>query len=250
MSKNLLLWISAFVIVFLFTLVRPYIRGEQPVSGTIGIEGKKISYLFPREWEAGTDLKFLIRNDNPKVTGYYVINLPDGKKVKKELTVGKEELIGVLPAAKPGESVDYTVFLKYDDKQTQIPYNTTLTTVFTGKVSLIIKIFYPLMLFILSLLAVRGGLEFFNEEGRYKLYTIFTAGAAVCLSFIIVPVRNLLLIAPPAGTIPPPGDMFTAETFFYSVLWVLVSILVFFNIKPGFTLLVGSMFTLAGLLFI
>lgn len=244
MSKNGILWISATVIVIVFYLGRPLLRGDQPVSGTIGIEGKKITYLFPVEWETGEDISFMIRNDNPKVTGYYRWKSSSGKKGQAELIKKEKELSGKIPAPPPGSDVKWSVVLRFGEKETTIPYSTEVTTRVTGKVSIIIKVLYPLILFIGALFAVRGGLEFFNPQAKPRLYTIFTTIFFICLGFFVIPVKNFMLSAPPPGVLPAAGDMFTFESMFYPGLWIVVSILVFFRVKPGSMLLTGGILTL------
>lgn len=250
MSKNGILWTVAVVVVIVFSLAQPLLKGTQPLSGTIGIEGKKITYLFPKEIESGQDYQFLIRNDNPKVTGYYIYQILGAKPVKKELTAGEGELSGTIPSQAPGSVVSYSVFLRYGDKETQIPYKTTLQTGFTGKVSIIIKVIYPLFLFLGLLFASRSGLEYFNPAPKFKLYTIFTTIFFICLGFFIIPVKNFMYLAPAPGVVPGPASMFTMESIFYPLHWISVSILVFFRIKPGEVLLAGSLLTFAGYIFL
>lgn len=249
MNKNGILWISALVLVIVFYLGRPLLRGEQPVSGTIGIEGKKITYLFPVEWEAGEDISFMIRNDNPKVTGYYKWKDSEGRSGKMELSKNDRELTGEIPAPRPGSDVKWSVFLRYGDRETNIPYNTEVTTRITGKVSIIIKVLYPLLLFIGALFAARSGLEYFNPQAKFRLYTIFTTIFYICLGFFVIPVKNFMILAPAPGVIPAAGDMFTLESIFYPALWIAVSILVFFRIKPGLSLLAGGIVTLLFMIF-
>ncbi len=244
MNKNGILWISATVIVIVFYLGRPLFRGEQPVSGTIGIEGKKITYLFPVDWETGEDITFMIRNANPTVTGYYKWRSSDGKQGKAELVKKDKELSGKIPAPPPGSEVRWSVALRFGDKETTIPYGTEVTTRITGKVSIIIKILYPLFIFIGALFAVRGGLEYFNPQAKPRLYTIVTTIFYICLGFFVIPVKNFMLLAPGPGVLPAVGDMFTFESLFYPGLWIVVSTLVFFRVKPGLMLLSGGIVTL------
>jgi len=246
MSKNGILWTVAAVVVLVFSLAQPLLTGAQPVSGTIGIEGKKISYYFPREVESGEDYQFLIRNDNQKVTGYFLYQMKDGKEIKKELKISEGTLTGVIPSQAPGSLVSYTVFLRYGDKETQIPYKTTVQTGFTGKVSIIIKVIYPFFLFLGLLLACRGGLEYFNPTPKFKLYTIFTTIFFICFGFFIVPVKNFMLLAPAPGVVLEPSAMFNLESLFYPLFWIIISILVFFRVKSGLVLLAGSILTIAG----
>lgn len=244
MNKNGILWVSATVIVIVFYLGRPLLRGGQPVSGTIGIEGKKITYLFPVEWETGEDISFMIRNDNPKVTGYYKWRSVDGKEDKAELVKKDKELSGKIPAPPPGSEVKWSVVLRFGDKETSIPYSTEVTTRVTGKVSIIIKVLYPLLLFIGTLFAVRGGLEYFNPHAKFRLYTIFTTIFFICLGLFVIPVKNFMLLAPGPGVLPAAGDMFTLESLFYPGLWIVVSTLVFFRVKPGLMMLCGGILSL------
>lgn len=244
MNKNGILWISALVLSTVFYLGRPLLRGEQPVSGTIGIDGKKITYLFPVQWETGEDISFMIRNDNPAVTGYYKWRGTDGKSGTSQLVKKDQELTGKIPAPPPGSEVKWSVFLKWGDKETSIPWKTEVTTLITGKVNIIIKILYPLLIFIGALFAARSGIEFFNPAAKFRLYTIFTTIFYICLGLFVIPVKNFMLLAPAPGVIPSAGAMFTLESIFYPALWVVVSVLVFFKVKPGLSLLAGGIITL------
>ncbi|MBK6681344.1 MAG: hypothetical protein IPG53_15675 [Ignavibacteriales bacterium] len=62
-----------------------------------------------------------------------------------------------------GTKIKYSVFLRYGDKTTQVPYNTEITTLVTGKTGIIID---TIPLYALSgvLLAVRAGSEYFNPN--------------------------------------------------------------------------------------
>ncbi len=250
MNKNAILWIVSAVIIFVFGLAHSVVNQNFPISGTIGIEGKKITYLFPKTTQADEPYSFIIRNDHPSVTGYFIFDAGNGKKEKVELKKDKELLTGIIGELPPGTKINYSVFLRYGDKTTQVPYNTEVTTLVTGKTGVIIDTLYPFMLFLGLLLAVRGGLEYFNPNPKFRLYALMPAMVFICFGFFVIPVKNFLLLAPPPGVILQPSQMFSFESIFYPLFWIGITILVFFKIKPGLMLLSGSVITILAFMFL
>lgn len=250
MNKNAILWGVSAAIVFVFGLAHSVLNQNYPISGTIGIEGKKITYLFPKTTQAGEPFSFLIRNDNPTVTGYFIYDTGKGEKKQVELKKEKELLTGTIPGLPPGSKINYSVFLRYGDKTTQVPYNTEVTTLVTGKTGIIIDTLYPFMLFLGLLLAMRGGLEYFNPNPKFRLYALMPTMIFICLGFFVIPVKNFLLLAPPPGVILKPDQMFSLESIFYPLFWITITILVFFKIKPGLLLISGSVITILVFMFL
>ena len=65
MKQQIILWISSIVLTFLTGYFYSVTRDDFPVTGTIGIEGKKVSYYLPKVYYGKDTMKIVLRSDYP-----------------------------------------------------------------------------------------------------------------------------------------------------------------------------------------
>ena len=64
MKKNrIILWAASLIITFLTIYLSNLLDKNYPITGTFGIEGKKLSYLFEKVHYGSEDISILIRTD-------------------------------------------------------------------------------------------------------------------------------------------------------------------------------------------
>ena len=62
MKQSFILWISAFVITFLVGFIQNRTSPSYPISGTVGIEGQKVSYFLKKVFRDKENYVMLIKN--------------------------------------------------------------------------------------------------------------------------------------------------------------------------------------------
>ena len=69
MKQNIILWLGAIVITFLSGYVESVTSPDYPITGTIGIDGKKLSYKLDKTATPEEGLDIILRTDIDSLTG-------------------------------------------------------------------------------------------------------------------------------------------------------------------------------------
>lgn len=246
MKQAFILWIAAFIITFLIGFIQNRTSPNYPISGTIGIEGQRVSYLLKKIHRDGGDYRISIRTDSKELNG--IINW----NIRKDsinwhidtMRYNNESLSAVIPGQIAQTEITYSIILNYYGKEYFLPNNETVTVRFLGPVPLSILIHFYLTLFIGILLAVRAGLEFFNNKPRLRLYSIFTLISFFSCALIFAPVQKAYEMGVIGKTVPPIERIFDFWLILFVLIWITCLVLIS-NVKnPRKWVLISSILTI------
>ena len=244
MKKNIILWLGAIIITFLAGYMRNVTGPDYPVSGTIGVEGKQVTFKFDKLYIGNDSYNVLIRTDVKDIKAFLlwkniITNPPAGKHLQNESApIWQRDLMAdsgfviksKLPHHNPGEKVAYQVELNYGSKQYFLPEDRPVTIKFLGYVnSSVMNIFY-FVLFGGLILAVRTGLEAFNDNRRIGMYTIFSLIFFFLYTICMVPLKRSYEQNAINHFVPSVNSLITYQSASLFILWIIGLILIF-NIK-------------------
>jgi hypothetical protein len=233
MKKNIfILWIGAFVITFLTLYISNLLSNEYPITGTVGIDGKKVSYRFEKIHFTNTNLEIIIRSDVDSLNGnifwketsrskeWNVIRLIDSTKVLK----------GIIPNQKPLQVIQYYIELTYQNKTYGLPDNKEVSLIYYGKISPMLKVLQFLLLYIGLFLSVRTGLEYFNDCSKSKKFAVLTGIVFLTLTLLINPLYLTYKFGYMNHSIPAITNLFPIGFLVITLLWI-ISIIILFRKK-------------------
>lgn len=232
-KQILILWMASIVITFLTGYVESVTNENYPVSGTIGIDGKKLSYKFDKTATPEKGLDIILRTDVDSLSGqfeYLVVGSDSGWK-KNPLEVTHKTLKINFHIQKDIKQLKYRVriFSKDRDILLQEKEHPILLKV-KGKVPGMINSFFYLLLFGGLLLGTRTGLEYFNEREKIKKLTLLTAILYCSAIIVFLPLKKIYECQALGNKILPLSDLVDPALLSISVLWIITIVLVF-NIK-------------------
>lgn len=228
MKQSLILWTSAIVITFLIGFIQNRTSSEYPISGTIGIDGQKVSYLFNTIHRDKNDYKILLRTEIEGLDAVVKWKIAD-KKTNWQIDTMQcinSNLSAVIPKQAALTQIVYNIVLNQRGREYILPKNGDIKVKFLGAVPASIIIHYYLTLFLGILLAVRAGLEFFNNKPRLRLFSIFTLISFFSCAMIFAPVKKAYEMGIIGKTVPPIGQIFEAWLIILVVLWITNLILI------------------------
>ena len=246
MKQSFILWISAAIITFLTGFLQNRTSVIYPTSGTIGIEGQKISYHFKNVHREKTDYVLLLRTDIENLKGFVKWRERGENQAWQIDTMkySRGSLLAKIPKQSALTEIEYLVNLNYKNREYFLPKNKIKKILFLGPVPLSIDLHYYLTLFVGILLAVRGGLEFFNEKPKLRLYSIFTLISFFSCAMIFAPVKKSYEMGAIGKTVPPIGKLFEPWLVALLIIWMLNLILVSYSRIPRKWVLTFSILTL------
>lgn len=246
MSKNVILWISALTITFLTGFIQNRTSPTYPISGTIGIDGQRVTYHFKKVCSTKNDFNVMIRTDVENLTGVIKWKSPAGNKLWKidTLLYAKNILEGKIPKQAALTEIEYKVILTYKNKEYFLPSNKINKISFLGSVPTTIDIHYFLTLFLGLLLAIRTGLEIFNNRPRFRLYSIFIVISFFSCAMIFAPIKKAYEMGAVGIKVPPLGELFEGWLIALVVIWILNLIMISYSKNAKVWILIASIFTL------
>ena len=246
MKQSLILWISAAMITFLAGYIQNRTSSTYPVSGTIGIDGQRVSYHFKKICNNKDDYFIMIRSDVENLKGVLKWRVMDEKQAWQidTLKISEGNLLAKIPKQPALTEVEYTIKLIHDNKEYFLPKKKINKIKFLGAVPSTINIHFYLTLFIGLLLALRAGLEIFNEKPRLRLYSIFTLISFFSCAMIFAPVKKAYEMGAIGKTVPPIDQLFEIWLIALLIIWILNLILVSYSRIPKNWVLVVSILTI------
>jgi hypothetical protein len=241
MKKNIILWVGTLIITFLAGYLHNAAGPYYPVSGTIGIEGKMITFKFDKIFRGNDSYNVFIRSDVKDVKAFMLWKdipsttnngLPLNSQItsawSREVMSDSGSLItGGISKHNPGSKVTYRIELNYGGKQYFLPEDKPVTIMFLGKVNpSVMNIFY-FVLFGGLILAVRTGLETFNDKPRIGMYTIFTLIFFFLYTVCVVPLKRTYELNALNHFVPPVNSLLTYQSVSLLFLWIIGLILIF-----------------------
>lgn len=246
MKQSLILWISAAIITFLAGYIQNRTSSTYPVSGTIGIDGQKVSYQFKKICSNKSDYLIMIRSDVENLKGIFSWRIGDKNKCWQIDTMkySEKNLIENIPKQPALTKVEYTVKLIHNNREYFIPKKEINNIKFLGTVPLTIEIHFYLTLFIGIVLAFRSGLEYFKEKPRLRLYSIFSLIAFFSCAMIFAPVKRAYEMGIIGKTVPTLGELFDGWLIALFLLGILNLILISYSKYPRIWIMIASILTL------
>lgn len=229
MKKNsFILWTASLVIVFLAGYISKITDENYPVSATFGIEGKKVSYRFEKIHYGKNDFRVIIRSDIENLNGNLFWKFSDKNEWNLSLlTNSNSVLIGKIPAQKPKQKILYYVELQNKNKKYIIPSDRKIELTFYGKIPIVIEVLKYLLLYAGMILAVRTGLEYFNQNKSAKKFGVLTVINFLILAVLINPLYLTYKYGYINTSIPTISNLFPFGTIIILLLWIITVFLLF-----------------------
>ena len=244
-KNNIVLWIVSFVITFLTIYLSNLLDKNYPITGTFGIDGKKISYRFEKVHYGKEDFNIVIRTDVDDVSGnLFWKNKSDKICSSSELNKYGLSLQGKFKSLKPLRTIQYFVELNYKDKKYLLPDNQKVDLTFYGKIPPALNVIQFLMLYLGLLLAVRTGLEYFNNSEKSKKFGVLVVIVFLTLTALVNPLYLTYKFGYMNSIIPAINNLFPASYLVITLLWIVSLIIMFRFKKLKDTSLVSAMNTI------
>lgn len=250
-KQNLILWIGSIVVVFVISYLNKITSAEYPVTGTIGIEGKKVSYRFQKIIYGNDDYTFEIRTDLDSLKGKYYYKSQSSDVWQTKPLISKDFLlVGTLPYQKPETSLDYYAELNYKDSSILIPDNKFVNITYFGKIPIVIDVLRFILMYGGLVLAVRAGLESFSQNNKTKKFSVMFLIIFLTLNALIDPLYLTYKYGFINKTIPVIGRLFDPAKLMIFILWIITTVILFKGSKFKYTALVSAVLTLMIFFFI
>jgi hypothetical protein len=231
-KNNIVLWIAAFVITFLTIYLSNLLDKDYPVSGTFGIEGKKVSYRFEKSHYGNDDFKIIIRTDVNDLAGKLFWKRSIDTSWKAVQMENSDLLLSVsIPSLKPEQKIIYFAELYHKEKEYIIPDNQKIELSFFGRVPIVVNVLEYLLLYLGLILVVRTGLEYFNDGKNSKKFGVLGAVCFLTLITLINPLYLTYKFGFMNSSIPPIDRLFLLNHLSISILWIATMIIIFTSKK-------------------
>lgn len=227
-KNNIVLWIASFVITFLTIFLSNLLDKDYPISGTFGIDKKKVSYRFEKVHYGKDDFEVIIRTDNDKVSGnlYWKI---ESDSIWNSTELKKSNLIlrTKIKALKPLNKLAYYVELNHNNKKYLLPDNKKVELTFFGEIPVMAKLLCFLLLYLGLLLAIRTGLEYFNKAEKVKKFGFLVTIIFLTLTALINPLYLTYKFGYMNYEIPEISKLFPSEFVLLNLVWIVSLVLMF-----------------------
>jgi len=250
-KETIILWLASFVIVFLTVYISNIIDEDYPITSTFGIEGKKVSYRFEKVHYGKEDYNIIIRTDVPELRGnLFWKSETDLNWHSKELKKSELILSEKIPLLIPTKKADYYLELYYKDKKYVIPESQKVSLTFFGKIPVAANYLKYLILYMGLVLAVRTGLEFFNNGAKAKKFGVLTLILFLTLIALINPLYLSYKYGFINSSIPPINKLFSLSDISIFILWIITIVTIFRSEKFKIFPLVSAILTLLIFVFV
>ncbi|NOY77201.1 MAG: hypothetical protein GXO76_04960 [Calditrichaeota bacterium] len=231
--KETLFWGLAIIITLFAAHYQRTTGPTYPITGTVSLDGMKISYYLHRSHGGVGDQPVEIQVPDTLVEGILEYrHYPTDESWTSEKLVRKgRRLVGTLPHQPPAGKLEYRVILKRGDVQISIPPKEAAVIRFKGMVPHAVLFPHIFFMFLAMLFSTRAGLEaLFNPDGRLKTYTYWTVGLLAIGGFILGPLVQKFAFGALWTGIPFGWDLTDNKTLIALAGWVIALIAV---IKKG-----------------
>lgn len=244
-NNNTILWIASFVITFLTIFLSNLLDKDYPISGTFGIDNKKVSYRFEKDHYGKDDFEVIIRTDNDKVSGNLFWKI-ESDSIWNSIELKKTDLIlqAKIQTLKPLNKLSYYVELNHYNKKYLLPDNKKVEITFYGKIPVMAKVLRFLLLYLGLLLAVRTGLEYFNQSEKVKKFGFLVSIIFLTLAALINPLYLTYKFGYMNSKIPEISKLFPAEFVLINLLWIVSLVLMFRYKEIKITPLITAIITI------
>lgn len=233
------------VIVFLAGYISQITDKNYPISATFGIEGKKVSYRFEKIHYGKNDFQVIIRSDITNLNGNLLWKLANEKEWKSTALIDSNRvLIGKIPAQKPNEKILYYIDLQYKNQKYLIPSDRKIELTFFGKIPIVIDMLKFLLLYAGMILAVRTGLEYFNQNKSAKKFGVLTVINFLILTVLINPLYLTYKYGYMNTSIPTITNLFPLGMLILLLLWIVAVVLLFTSKRFTLTSIISGILSI------
>ena len=226
MKIELVLRFSSIILVFLIGYIKNITDKDYPITGTFGIEGKKVSYKLDKISYDKTSYKNIIISDISGIKGK-LIWAKDGKQHEVSYKQVGRALECKISRFSPGQHINYKVVLTYEEKTFEIPVDGLTTLTFWGSIPSGVKTLTFIFLYGGLLMSFRCLLELFNNKKNVKKYAVITCTLFLTLSSIIIPLRNSYKLGAINSYVPKITDLIEPSLIVILFFWIAGTILLF-----------------------
>jgi hypothetical protein len=226
MKNEIILWLSSIIIVFIIGYIKNVTDINYPITGTFGIEGKKVSYKLDKVSYDKYSYKNIIISDIKGITAK-VLMIKDDEQTEipyKEIASGLEVEIPIL---KPGREIDYKVNIISKDKIYEIPRNNYVTLTFWGSIPSPIQILNFILMYGGLLMSIRSLLEAFTKKTNLKKFVFITCTLFLTLLTIVFPLFNTYKLGAINHFVPAFSDLVNPLLIIILVVWIIAAIFIF-----------------------
>lgn len=231
MKNQIILWLSSLVILFLTGYVKNVTSQNYPITGTFGIEGRKVSYKLDRVSFDKKSYKNIIISDIKGVSGK-IIWLKNDEQYEDGFNEIDRGLAAEIPKLEPGQQIKYKVILTHLDKQLEIPEKDFVTLTFWGNIPYPVNFLHFILLYGGLLMSIRCALELFNNNKNLKKYVVLGCVLFITLTILIHPLYNSYKFGAINKKIPNILDLLEPFYLVIMILWIIGAIIIF-NKKYG-----------------
>ena len=228
MKNEIILWVSSILLVFLIGYIKNVTDKDYPITGTFGIEGRKVSYKLDKVSFDKISYKNIIISDVKGISGKLIwVNGSEQNEISfKEIDKGLECEI---PKLKPGQKIKYKIIINYKVNTFKIPEKDFATLTFWGNIPSPVNILHFILLYGGLLMVVRSLLEIFNNNKNSKRYALITCTLFITLVTIVAPLKNSYKLGAINNYVPQITDLIQPALLLILLIWVVGSILIFNN---------------------
>ena len=228
MKNEFILWFCSIILVFLIGYIKNITDKDYPITGTFGIEGKKVSYKLDKISYDKKMYKNIIISDISGIQGK-LIWVKDGMQhVASYKDVGKG-LECEIPRLMPGQQINYKVVINYGERTFEIPQDGFTTLTFWGNIPSGVNWLTFILLYGGLLMSFRCLLELFNKNKNLKKYAVITTTLFLTLTSIIIPLRNSYKLGAINSFVPPIIDLIEPILLVILFLWISGTVLIFYK---------------------
>ncbi len=226
MKNEIILWLSSVIIVFLVGYIKNVTESNYPITGTFGIEGKKVSYKLDK---VCFDKKFydnVIISDIKGIEARaLIINNDEQNEIAyKEIDKG---LDCEIPILNPSQKLRYKVIINYNETTYEIPKDDFVTLTFWGNIPSPVSIMYFIFLYSGLVMVLRSLLEVFTKKINLKKFTIITCTLFITVNILVYPLYNTYKLGAINHYVPPFSDLVNPILLMILLLWIIGTILIF-----------------------
>lgn len=225
-KQNIILWVSAGVIVFLSFYIQKITSSDYPLTGVIAIGNSELLYRLEKTAFANEQIKILVQTDNKNLNGILEWKSTEQDLQSINLSYSKGTYSAIIPPQKVDEKIFYRINFKKDGEAKAIPSQNFMEMKVLGKIPPMLNFYYSLFLILGLLLAVRTGLEYFNAHHKIKKLAFITI--FFFFGFLIfTPLKLSYEIGAINHFVPDITDLFNLQPILFLALWIISTVAIF-----------------------